>query len=147
MRIGLRLAVAAATVWGGVFLAGTGAGAQQAPIMIKGQPYTYDPDNAKDVMRICGGCHGELGNGGGGGQYPRLAGINADYLADQMRKFKTRERENIPMIPFAVDRELSEADVLDVTRYLSDAVYKTGWDDGFMTCKGDYDSTTSLMRR
>ncbi|CAA7612479.1 c-type cytochrome [Magnetospirillum sp. SS-4] len=120
MRIGLRLAMAAATVWGGVFLAGTDAGAQQAPIMIKGQPYVYDPDNAKDVMRICGGCHGELGNGGGGGQYPRLAGINADYLADQMRKFKTRERENIPMIPFAVDRELSEADVLDVTRYLSE---------------------------
>ena len=28
----------------------------------------------------------------------------------------------------------------DVTRYLSDPVYKTGWDDGFATCKGMYDS-------
>ena len=106
-------------------LAGAGAHAQQAPIMIKGQPYTYDPDNAKDVMRICGGCHGELGAGGGGGQYPRLGGLNADYLADQMRKFKSRERENIPMIPFAVDRELSEADVLDVTRFLSEVKLDT----------------------
>lgn len=35
----------------------------------------------------------------------------------------------------------------NVSRYLSDAVYKTGWDDGFMTCKGDYDSTTVLLRR
>lgn len=96
------------------------AAAQQAPVMIKGEPYVYDKDNAQDVMRICAGCHGELGNGGGGGAYPRLGGLNADYLAEQMRKFKSRERENIPMIPFAVDRELSERDVLDVTRYLSE---------------------------
>lgn len=27
----------------------------------------------------------------------------------------------------------------DVSRYLSDAVYKMGWDDGFTTCKGQYD--------
>jgi hypothetical protein len=27
-----------------------------------------------------------------------------------------------------------------VTRYLSDPLYKTGWDDGFATCKGQYDN-------
>ncbi|CAA7626780.1 Cytochrome c-552 [Candidatus Terasakiella magnetica] len=110
------------------------ADAQQAPppvaaapgqIMIKGKPYVYDRDNAMDVMRICAGCHGELGAGGGGGSYPRLGGLNADYLADQMRKFKSRERENIPMIPFAVDRELNEQDVLDVTRFLSEVKLDT----------------------
>lgn len=35
----------------------------------------------------------------------------------------------------------------DVSRYLSDAVYKTGWDDGFATCKGKYDSTNNMLRR
>jgi cytochrome c553 len=119
MRTGRAKALAAMMVAGLVMAAGP-ATAQQAPIMIKGEPYVYDKDNAQDVMRICAGCHGELGNGGGGGSYPRLGGLNADYLAEQMRKFKSRERENIPMIPFAVDRELSERDVLDVTRFLSE---------------------------
>jgi cytochrome c553 len=124
MRIGRAKALAMMLVAG--LVAATGAAqAQQAPIMIKGEPYVYDKDNAQDVMRICAGCHGELGNGGGGGSYPRLGGLNADYLAEQMRKFKTRERENIPMIPFAVDRELSERDVLDVTRFLSEVKLET----------------------
>lgn len=119
MKIGRAKALATLLLAGLMTAAGT-ARAQQAPIMIKGEPYVYDKDNAMDVMRICAGCHGELGNGGGGGAYPRLGGLNADYLAEQMRKFKSRERENIPMIPFAVDRELSERDVLDVTRFLSE---------------------------
>lgn len=33
----------------------------------------------------------------------------------------------------------------DVNRYLSDQVYKVGWDDGFATCKGRYDSTPSMF--
>ncbi|MBI3444066.1 MAG: c-type cytochrome [Magnetospirillum sp.] len=115
---GLAVAVILAALTGN-------AQAQQAPIMIKGVAYEYDKDNAQDVMRICAGCHGELGAGGGGGSYPRLGGLNADYLAEQMRKFKSRERENIPMIPFAVDRELSERDVLDVTRFLSEVKLDT----------------------
>ena len=35
----------------------------------------------------------------------------------------------------------------DVSRYLADAVYKTGWDDGFATCKGQYDSIGNSLRR
>lgn len=35
----------------------------------------------------------------------------------------------------------------DVSRYLSDPVYKTGWDDGFVTCKGQYDSIGMALRR
>lgn len=125
MRIGIGRGMAALAAAAALALAAGSAMAQQAPIMIKGEPYVYDKDNAMDVMRICAGCHGELGNGGGGGSYPRLGGLNADYLADQMRKFKTRERENIPMIPFAVDREVSERDVLDVTRFLSEVKLET----------------------
>ncbi len=122
MRPELRLGLAfAALFWGLASPGGTPVAAQEAgAVMIKGKPYVYDPDNAKDVMRTCAGCHGDLGAGGGGGVYPRLGGLNADYLAEQFHKFKTRERENIPMIPFAVDREVSEQDVLDVTRFLSE---------------------------
>ncbi|RAU21968.1 cytochrome c-552 precursor [Paramagnetospirillum kuznetsovii] len=126
MSLGLRLTLAVAVAWGTIALAAPNVVA--APfegVVIKGKPYVYDPDNAKDVMRICAGCHGDLGAGGGGGAYPRLGGLNAEYLVEQFKKFKTRERENIPMIPFAVDREMSEADVLDVSRFLSEVKLDT----------------------
>jgi cytochrome c553 len=77
----------------------------------------YDEFNAKDIMRTCAPCHGVYGEGGKG--YPRLAGFNADYLAEQIRAFKSRKRENIPMIPYATDRELPERDISDITKYLS----------------------------
>ena len=35
----------------------------------------------------------------------------------------------------------------NVTRFLADPVYKTGWDDGFATCKGQYDSIGMSLRR
>uniref|UniRef100_UPI003D75817B c-type cytochrome n=1 Tax=Azospirillum sp. TaxID=34012 RepID=UPI003D75817B len=92
-------------------------------------PQEFDAFNAKDVMRTCAPCHGEFGQGGGKGTYPRLAGLNADYLADQLRKFKSRERENIPMIPFANDREMPDSDIRDITRFLSTIKLKTKLDD------------------
>jgi cytochrome c553 len=87
--------------------------------MVDGTAYKYDEAAARDLNRVCAACHGEFGEGGGGGVYPRLAGLNKDYLAEQVRKFKSRERENIPMIPFANERELPERDVRDITTYLS----------------------------
>ena len=89
----------------------------------------YDAFNARDVMRTCAPCHGEFGQGGGHGTYPRLAGLNADYLADQLLKFKSRERENIPMIPFTNDRELPDTDIRDITRFLASIKLKTKLDD------------------
>lgn len=101
----------------------TAEAAAQTPPDVK--PWVFDPYNAQDVMRPCGACHGEFGSGGGGGVYPRIAGMNPDYLAEQLRKFKTRERENIPMIPFTEDRDLSERDILDVSRWLSEVTLAT----------------------
>lgn len=34
----------------------------------------------------------------------------------------------------------------ELNQYLNDPVYKTGWDDGFATCKGRYESTLNMMR-
>ncbi len=124
MGIGVRLLLAVAAI-GGTIVASDGDGAAADPLIIKGKPYVYDAENAQEVMRTCAGCHGEAGAGGGGGVYPRLGGLDADYLAEQIRLFKSRQRENIPMIPFAVDRELSERDVLDISRYLSEIKLET----------------------
>lgn len=100
--------------------AGAEPGSEGAPIMIGGKRYSYDVDNAKDIMRTCAPCHGDVGAGGGGGVYPRLAGMSQDYIADQLRLFKARQRDNIPMNPFTNDRELPESELRDIARYLSE---------------------------
>ena len=84
-----------------------------------GKTWTYDAEQGREIMRTCAACHGEFGEGGGGGVYPRISGMHPEYLAEQLRAFKSRARENIPMIPYANERELPEKDVLDVSYYLA----------------------------
>ena len=78
-----------------------------------------DPYDGEDVYQVCASCHGAEGEGGGGGNYPRLAGMSFDYLAKQLEAFQSRERLNIPMFQFMEERELSSQDILDVSAYIS----------------------------
>ena len=82
-----------------------------------------DPQEAmeygEEINEICAGCHGEYGQGSLGGEYPRLAGMDRDYLIKQLHLFKQRKRMNIPMLPFTNDRELPEEDIQAVTLYLT----------------------------
>lgn len=84
-----------------------------------GTASAVDLENGTDINQVCSGCHGEFGQGGKGGEYPRLAGLPAEYIAAQLRKFKLRERINIPMIPYATDREVPENEVMDISTYLA----------------------------
>ena len=77
-------------------------------------------EDGKDIYVVCAPCHGPEGQGGAHGDYPRLAGFSIEYLASQLRSFKARERVNIPMYPFTVERELSDQDVLDVSAYITE---------------------------
>jgi cytochrome c553 len=102
----------------GLLVAGAGLVlAQPAPSEERG--WEYDQENAQDVLETCAACHGRNGEGGKGGTYPRLAGLKEAYLAKQLRAFKARERSNIPMYPYATERELPESDIRDVARLLS----------------------------
>ena len=78
-----------------------------------------DSEYGEEINQTCAGCHGEYGQGSIEGEYPRLAGLDADYIAKQLNDFKTRKRINIPMIPFANDRELPGDDVRIISEYLS----------------------------
>jgi len=78
-----------------------------------------DVEYAEEINETCAGCHGEFGEGTTDGEYPRLAGLDADYLAKQLRVFKSRERLNIPMTPYTTERELPEDDVVLIAEYLS----------------------------
>lgn len=81
--------------------------------------WAYDAENAKEILAMCAGCHGRNAAGGGDGEYPRLAGLNERYIIRQLRAFKSRDRTNIPMYPYATERELPEDDVRDIARLLS----------------------------
>ncbi|MCP5057495.1 MAG: c-type cytochrome [bacterium] len=97
------------------------AGAQQDASAPPQEPHwKYDPDNARDILEVCAACHGRNGEGGKDGEYPRIAGLSADYLERQLQAFKAHERINIPMYPYATERELPPDDVRDIARLLSE---------------------------
>lgn len=81
--------------------------------------HVYDEDNALDIMELCAGCHGEYGQGGSDGEYPRLAGMPVKYLIKQMYAFQDGTRESIVMAPYADKRDVPEQDLKDISIYLA----------------------------
>ncbi len=63
----------------------------------------------------CFGCHAP--NAQGRGMFPKLAGQQPAYLAQQLRNFKSGERKSGPMQ--AIAATLSDADIAQITAYLS----------------------------
>ncbi|MFN3883295.1 MAG: c-type cytochrome [Rhodocyclaceae bacterium] len=78
-----------------------------------------EQDSAIEIYGPCAACHGDLGQGGKRGEYPRLAGQRAAYIEYTLKKFRSRERINIPMFPYTQERELPDADIKAVAAYLA----------------------------
>ena len=89
-------------------------------LLLLGLPaWGADLERGEEINGVCAGCHGDQGQGGKGGEYPRLAGQSARYLKDQLKAFRSRTRVNIPMFPYTQERELPDADIEDVAEYLA----------------------------
>ncbi len=73
----------------------------------------------KEINETCAGCHGENAQGSLDGEYPRLAGMSIRYLSNQLYHFKSRDRLNIPMVPYTNDRELPKGDIEAIVHYIS----------------------------
>ncbi len=84
-------------------------------------------DSGKEINGVCAACHGENGQGGKRGEYPRIAGQRVAYLKDQLKSFRARKRINIPMYPYTQERELSDADIEAVSEYLAAIELPTKW--------------------
>ena len=84
-------------------------------------------DKGKEINSTCAGCHGESGQGGSRGEYPRLGGQSAKYLESQLKAFRARTRVNIPMYPYTQERELPDEDIKDVAAYLASIELPTKW--------------------
>lgn len=76
-------------------------------------------DSGKDIYGPCAACHGDMGQGGKRGEYPRIAGQRAAYIEYSLKKFRSRERMNIPMFPYTQERELPDADIKAVAAYIA----------------------------
>jgi len=63
----------------------------------------------------CATCHGQSGGGDEGGAFPRLAGLNAGYLARQLRGFRDGGRDHPIMSPMA--KLLTDTEVAAVSAY------------------------------
>lgn len=94
------------------FLAALALGLSQASVAL-------DLEKGKEINGTCAACHGEFGQGGKKGEYPRLAGQRVRYLEAQLRSFRARTRVNIPMFPYTQERELSDEDIRDISAYLA----------------------------
>lgn len=71
----------------------------------------------KQKSVVCQACHGPDGNGIGDGQYPRLAGQHADYLAKALNDYKSGVRDNAIMAGFA--GTLSDQDIADLAAFFA----------------------------
>lgn len=98
--------------------------AEEAPPEAKENP-EVDLELGAEINETCAGCHGEYAEGGKDGEYPRLAGLPAEYMRKQIHFFKTSQRLNLPMKPYANDRELPDDDVYSVTAYLESIQLKS----------------------
>ncbi|MCL2636655.1 MAG: cytochrome c4, partial [Betaproteobacteria bacterium] len=84
-----------------------------------GQAVAADLQQGKEINGTCAACHGDNGQGGKRGEYPRIAGQQVRYLESQLKNFRSRTRINIPMFPYTQERELSDEDIKDVSAYLA----------------------------
>lgn len=75
-------------------------------------------ERGKAAAAVCVACHQADGNGialEGATPWPRLAGLDPVYLANQIHAFKSGARNNAEMQPFA--NMLSDAQIEDVSAY------------------------------
>ena len=89
--------------------------------------YAQNLEKGKEINTVCAGCHGEFGQGGSRGEYPRIAGQRVGYLAAQLKSFRARTRVNLPMYPYTQERELPDEDIKDVAAYLASIELPTKW--------------------
>jgi len=85
-----------------------------------------DPTAGEAKAAVCAACHGERGNSQNP-EWPKLAGQHPNYLAQQLRDFKSGARKNEVMSPMAAP--LSETDIADIAEFYSAQKRQTGMAD------------------
>jgi len=74
-----------------------------------------DPIRGKELTVECSDCHGE--DGMGDEEYPRIAGLDKDYLYEQLVKIKNGERSERAEMMLWFFEDLEEQDLADLAAY------------------------------
>jgi cytochrome c553 len=78
-----------------------------------------DLDIGEEINETCAGCHGEFGQGGKGGEYPRIAGQPRGFLIQQLLQFRDRTRLNLAMVEYVDHRQMPDEDIVHISAYLA----------------------------
>jgi len=97
----------------------------KGPRVAKGEasvPFKPDPDRVaagkkKAAETLCTMCH--LGEFAGQNEVPRVAGQHPEYVARQLKDYRSRARTNEAGTMTAVARTLSDKDIEDLAQYLA----------------------------
>lgn len=95
-----------------------------------------DPQAGATKAGACAACHGLDGNGTDPTIYPRIAGHSERYLARQLALFKSGERVNAIMQPYAAP--LSAQDMRDLGAYFATQETGAGIADDTAVTEGPY---------
>lgn len=79
-----------------------------------------DPAKGQTDAALCAACHQADGSGmniPNADSWPRLAGLDADYMAQQLQDFKSGKRQNVSMQPFA--QMLDEQQMINISAWFA----------------------------
>ena len=76
-----------------------------------------DVEAGKAKFAVCAGCHGPTGGGDPVLNYPKIGGLKAAYVVQQLRAFRSGARANATMK--AMTAALSEADMDNLGAYVA----------------------------
>jgi cytochrome c553 len=93
-----------------------------------------DPQAGATKAGACAACHGLDGNATDPALYPRIAGQSERYIARQLALFKSGERVNAIMQPFAM--ALSAQDMRDIGAYFATQKSGAGIADDTVVAEG-----------
>jgi cytochrome c553 len=91
-----------------------------SPVALAAIPFDQaEPNIGAEINEVCAGCHGPHGEGGKEGEYPRLAGLPADFIARQLLLFRSRDRKNLAMVEYVDHRQMPDEDIAHISVYLA----------------------------
>lgn len=96
-----------------------------APLSLLANSFEYDPDIGEEINEVCAGCHGEFGQGGKEGEYPRIAGMPAAFITEQLELFRERKRPNLAMVEYVDERQMPDEDIFNISRFLANIQLNT----------------------
>ena len=82
-----------------------------------GSAVAGDAAAGKAKFAVCAGCHGPTGAGNEALKYPKLSGLEAAYVKQQLVAFKSGARDNATMK--AMTAGLNEADMDNLAAYIA----------------------------